>query len=90
MYDIHIPSTLKYIESCAFANVANVYTPEFAQIYNAESAAFVNAFNVNFYYDVHEFWADGFYRYYDGERDALPRSCPQLYAYIENTVNSLC
>lgn len=27
MYDIHIPSTLKYIESCAFANVANVYTP---------------------------------------------------------------
>lgn len=27
MYDIHIPSTLKYIESCAFANAANVYTP---------------------------------------------------------------
>lgn len=26
MYDIHIPSTLKYIESCAFANVANVYS----------------------------------------------------------------
>lgn len=65
-------------------------TPEFAQIYNTESAAFVSAFNVNFYYDVHEFWADGFYRYYDGERDALQRSCPQLYAYIENTVNSLC
>lgn len=65
-------------------------TPEFAQIYNAESAAFVNAFNVNFYYDVHEFWADGFYRYYDGERDTLQRSCPQLYSYIENTVNSLC
>lgn len=42
------------------------------------------------HYDVHEFWADGFYRYYDGERDALQRSCPQLYAYIENTVNSLC
>ena len=27
MYDIHIPSTLKYIESFAFANAANVYTP---------------------------------------------------------------
>lgn len=27
MYDIHIPSTLKYIESCAFANAANVYSP---------------------------------------------------------------
>lgn len=26
MYDIHIPSTLKYIEFCAFANAANVYT----------------------------------------------------------------
>lgn len=27
MYDIHIPSTLKYIEPYAFANAANVYTP---------------------------------------------------------------
>lgn len=27
MYDIHIPSTLKYIEYCAFANAANVYAP---------------------------------------------------------------
>lgn len=27
MYDIHIPSTLKYIEPCAFANAANVYAP---------------------------------------------------------------
>ncbi len=27
MYDIHIPSTLKYIEAFAFANAANVYTP---------------------------------------------------------------
>lgn len=26
MYDIHIPSTLKYIDAFAFANVANVYT----------------------------------------------------------------
>lgn len=27
MYDIHIPSTLKYIEPYAFANAANVHTP---------------------------------------------------------------
>lgn len=27
MYDIHIPSTLKYIESFAFANAVNIYTP---------------------------------------------------------------
>ena len=27
MYDIHIPSTLKYIDAFAFANAANIYTP---------------------------------------------------------------
>lgn len=27
MYDIHIPSTLKYIDDFAFANAANIYTP---------------------------------------------------------------
>lgn len=65
-------------------------TNEFAQIYNTESGSFVNAFNVNFHYDVHEFWADGFYRYYDSERETLRNACPQLCSYIEGIVESLC
>lgn len=72
------------------ANGCFTDTNEFAQIYNVESGAFVNAFNVNFHYDVHEFWADGFYRYYDGERETLRNACPQLCSYIESIVNSLC
>lgn len=59
---------------------------EFADIFNAESNSFVTTFDVDFYYDVSEFFADGVYRYYDGERNTLVQSCPQLTAYIENVV----
>ena len=66
-------------------------TSEFADIFNAESNSFVSTFDVDFYYDISEFFADGVYRYYDGEREALIQACPRLTAYIENvvTMNSL-
>ena len=61
-------------------------TSEFADIFNAESNSFVTTFDVDFYYDVSEFFADGVYRYYDGERNTLVQSCPQLTAYIETVL----
>lgn len=61
-------------------------TSEFADIFNAESNSFVTTFDVDFYYDVSEFFADGVYRYYDGERNTLVQACPQLTAYIETVV----
>ena len=60
---------------------------EFADIFNAESNSFVTTFDVDFYYDVSEFFADEVYRYYDGERNTLVQTCPQLTAYIENVVS---
>lgn len=61
-------------------------TAEFADIFNTESNSFVSTFDVDFYYDVSEFFADGVYRYYDGEREVLGQACPRLTAYIENVV----
>ena len=61
-------------------------TSEFADIFNAESNSFVTTFDVDFYYDVSEFFADEVYRYYDGARNTLVQTCPQLTAYIENVV----
>lgn len=61
-------------------------TSEFADIFNAESNSFVTTFDIDFYYDVSEFFADGVYRYYDGERKTLVQACPQLTAYIETVV----
>lgn len=61
-------------------------TSEFADIFNAESNSFVTTFDVDFYYDVSEFFADGVYQYYDGERNTLVQACPQLTAYIETVV----
>lgn len=40
-----------------------------------------------FHYDVGEFFADGIYRYYDGEQKTLTQACPKLTAFIENIVS---
>ena len=61
-------------------------TAEFSDIFSAESNAFVKTFNVDFYYDIGEFFADGVYRYYDGERETLNNACPRLTAFIDNVV----
>lgn len=60
-------------------------TGEFSQIYNAESNAFCNAFLVNFYYDVREFYAEGFWKYFT-DPDILQENCPQLYATIDSNL----
>lgn len=62
-------------------------TVEFADIFNSESNSFVQTFNVDFHYDVGEFFADGVYRYYDGEQKTLAQTCPRLAAFIENIVS---
>lgn len=62
-------------------------TAEFADIFNSESNSFVQTFNVDFHYDVGEFFADGVYRYYDGEQETLTQACPRLAAFIENIVS---
>ena len=61
-------------------------TAEFSDVFSAESNAFVKTFNVDFYYDIGEFFADGVYRYYDGERETLNNACPRLTAFIDNVV----
>lgn len=61
-------------------------TAEFSDIFSDESNAFVKTFNVDFYYDIGEFFADGVYRYYDGERETLNNACPRLTAFIDNVV----
>lgn len=62
-------------------------TAEFADIFSSESNSFVQTFNVDFHYDVGEFFADGVYRYYDGEQKTLTQACPRLTAFIENIVS---
>ena len=62
-------------------------TAEFADIFSSESNSFVQTFNVDFHYDVGEFFADGVYRYYDGEQKTLTQTCPRLAAFIENIVS---
>lgn len=62
-------------------------TAEFADIFSSESNSFVQTFNVDFHYDVGEFFADGVYRYYDGEQKTLTQTCPRLAAFIENLVS---
>ena len=62
-------------------------TAEFADIFSSESNSFVQTFNVDFHYDVGEFFADGVYRYYDGEQKTLAQTCPRLAAFIENIVS---
>lgn len=69
-----------------YINGSQSQTAEFSDIFSAESNAFVKTFNVDFYYDIGEFFADGVYRYYDGEREVLSNACPRLTAFIDNVV----
>lgn len=63
-------------------------TEECINIYNAETDAFCSAFEVTFRYACDEFFAEGFYRYYNGDREILKENCPQLYSFVERILES--
>lgn len=62
-------------------------TAEFHDVYNAESPTFVDIFNVDFHYDILEFFAEGFYKFYT-EREKLQENCPHLFEYIKDVIDS--
>lgn len=63
-------------------------TGEFSQIYSAETNAFCDTFLVNFYYDVHEFYAEGFWKFLT-DPEVLQDNCPQLYAILESNLDNI-
>lgn len=60
---------------------------EYADIYNAETGAFTNAFDVYFHYEPIEFFAEGVYRVYSEYYDDVAESCPRLTKSVEDMVN---
>ena len=61
--------------------------PEYADIYNSETGAFTNAFDVYFHYEPIEFFAEGVYRVYSEYYDDVAESCPRLTKSVEDMVN---
>lgn len=54
---------------------------EFINIYNTETNAFKNTFNVHFYYDQKELFAEAFWKYIT-DNQTLKNECPMLYEFI--------
>lgn len=61
---------------------------EYADIYNAETGAFTNTFDVYFHYEPIEFFAEGVYRVYSEYYDDVAESCPRLTKSVEDMVNT--
>lgn len=61
---------------------------EYADIYNAETGAFTNTFDVYFHYEPIEFFAEGVYRVYSEYYDDVAESCPRLTKSVEDMVNA--
>lgn len=60
-------------------------TVEFKDIYLSEEEIFCDEFNVNFYWDRKEFFAEGFYIYLI-QAERLKNTCPLLYNIIDDYV----
>lgn len=58
---------------------------EFLSIYDLESDSFVSTFNVDFYYNNMEMFAEAFYRYLVSG-DVLKANCPETYKFISEIV----
>lgn len=63
-------------------------TVEFRNIFNSEADDFKNTFNVNYHFDIVEFFAEGFSIYVNGDKEALKKSCPELFQTLETTVKT--
>lgn len=63
-------------------------TNEFVSIFNEESISFQNSFDCDFYYDIYEFFAEGFsmYNVSENTRETLRKSCPKLYNVIKDSL----
>ena len=61
---------------------------EYADIYNAETGAFTNTFDVYFHYEPIEFFAEGVYRVYSEYYDDVAESCQRLTKSVEDMVNA--
>ena len=63
-----------------------VLDTEFMDIYNSESNAFTNEFDVYFHYDPTEFFAEGLYRFYTDDKEELEEVCPRLCQSVEDLI----
>lgn len=60
---------------------------KFNEIYTSESELFKDTFNVTFYYDNMELFAESFYRYFVNP-DVLEANCPKIYKFMSDIVSS--